>query len=295
MKTLIYCDTGWSLGQLYSAVAPRLGADFVDWSRRYPVEFFQKYDRVLTLAGPGSSALVDSCGVPREKVIAVAHADEDLIKFSRHDNNEMVSRYAGFGVVSDTLACVSLSLGLTRVPTVLRQGISCADYACEPAERLRTVGYGAVVSRSNAFGVEIKRGELVRKVVEGLGLKFEPAMARGRLTRGQMPGYYQSVDAVVCSSLQEGGAMPPYEAAASGRLVVGTPVGDFPRLALEGMGVLAPLNDGPFAEFLAQTLRFYRSNRGCFQLKCLAIQEAARGRDWSQVADDWVRFVKESS
>jgi glycosyltransferase involved in cell wall biosynthesis len=207
----------------------------------------------------------------------------------------MVSRYAGFGVVSDTLACVSLSLGLTRVPTVLRQGISCAVYACEPAKRLRVVGYGAVVSRTNAFGVEIKRGELVRRVVEGLGLKFEPAMARGRLTREQMPGYYQTVDAVVCSSLQEGGAMPPYEAAASGRLVVGTPAGDFPRLALEGMGVMAPLNDGPFAEFLAQTLEYYRSSRRCFQLKCLAIQEASKGRDWSQVVGDWVRFVKESS
>jgi len=295
VKTLIYCDTGWSLGQLYSAVAPHVGADFVDWSKRYPPEFFRDYDRVLTLAGPGSSVLVDSCGVPREKIIVVAHADEDLIKMLRHDGDEGVRKYAGFGVVSDTLACVSLSLGLTRVPTVLRQGISCADYACKPADRLRTVGYGAVVSRSNAYGVEIKRGELVRTVVEGLGLRFDPAMSRGRLTRAQMPGYYQSVDAVVMSSLQEGGAMPPYEAAASGRLVVGTPAGDFPRLALEGVGVMGPLNDEPFAEFLAQTLEYYRSNRRCFQMKCKSIQEAARGRDWSQVAGDWVRFVGESS
>lgn len=295
MKLLIYCDTGWSLGQLYSAVAPHLGADFVSWTKWYPPEFFQKYDRILTLAGPGGRTLHYSCGVPREKMIVVAHADEDLIQMVRHDGDEGVRQYAGFGVVSDTLACVSLSLGLTRVPTVLRQGISCASYTCEPAERLRTVGYAAVMSRSNAFGVEIKRGELVRKVVEGTGLRFEPAMARGRLTREQMPGYYRSVDAVVCSSLQEGGAMPPYEAAAAGRLVVGTPVGDFPRLALEGMGVMGPLNDEPFAEFLAQTLRYYRSNRRCFQLKCLAIQEASKGRDWSVVVGDWVKFVGRAS
>jgi glycosyltransferase involved in cell wall biosynthesis len=295
VKTLIYCDTSWSLGQLYSAVAPRLGADLVDWSKRYPPEFFQQYGRILTLAGPGSSVLVDSCGVPREKIIVVAHADEDLIKMFRHDGDDGVRKYAGFGVVSDTLACVSLSLGLVRVPTVMRQGISCADYACEPAKRLRTVGYAAVMSRANAFGVEIKRGELVRKVVEGLGLRFEPATARGLLTRAQMPGYYQSVDAVVMSSLQEGGAMPPYEAAAAGRLVVGTPAGDFPRLALEGMGVLGPLNDEPFAEFLVETLDFYRANRRGFQLKCFSIQEASKGRDWSVVAGDWVRFVEEAS
>jgi hypothetical protein len=295
VKTLIYCDTGWSLGQLYSAVAPSLGADFVSWTKWYPPEFFQKYDRILTLAGPGSNALHDTSGVPREKMIVVAHADEDIVRMVSHDGDEGVRQYAGFGVVSDTLACVSLSLGLTRVPTVLRQGISCASYACDPAERLRTVGYAAVMSRSNAFGVEIKRGELVRKVVEGMGLRFEPAMARGRLTREQMPGYYRSVDAVVCSSLQEGGAMPPYEAAAAGRLVVGTPVGDFPRLVLEGMGVMGPLNDEPFAEFLEQTLRYYLSNRRNFQLKCRAIQAAAQGRDWFAVVDDWVKFVGRAS
>jgi glycosyltransferase involved in cell wall biosynthesis len=294
-KTLIYCDTGWSLGQLYSAVAPHVGADFVDWSTLYPPEFFQKYDRVLTLAGSGSSILVDLYKVPRSKILVVAHADEDLIKMLRHDGDEGVRYYAGFGVVSDTLACVSLSLGMTRVPTVLRQGICCATYAALPASQLRTVGYAAVMSKSNAYGVEIKRGELVMKVVEGLGLKFEPAMTKGRLTRDQMSGYYKTVDAVVCSSLQEGGARPPYEAAAAGRLVVGTPVGDFPRLALEGMGVMGPLNDGPFAEFLGKTLGYYRSNRRCFQLKCKSIQAAARGRDWPAVVGDWVRFVKESS
>jgi glycosyltransferase involved in cell wall biosynthesis len=295
VRTLIYCDTGWSLGQLYSAVAPYVGADFVDWSRGYPPEFFQKYDRVLTLAGSGSSCLVDACGVPREKILVVAHADEDLIKMFRRDGAEGVRGYAGLGVVSDTLACVSLSLGITRVPTVLRQGICCPTYAAQPAERLRSVGYAAVMSRANAYGVEIKRGELVREVVEGLGLRFEPAMARGRLSREQMPAYYQSVDAVVCSSLQEGGAMPPYEAAASGRLVVGTPVGDFPRLALEGMGILAPLNDVPLAEFLRETLEFYRSSRRSFQMKCKSIQVAAQGRDWPAVVGDWVKFVGEAS
>ena len=48
--------------------------------------------------------------------------------------------------------------------------------------------------------------------------------------------------------------MPPYEAAAAGRLVIGTPVGDFPRLCLEGMGVLGPLNDQAFEDFAVTEL-----------------------------------------
>ena len=291
MKIVIYCDTGWSLGQLYSAVAPHVGAELVDWAVSRPKEYFRDCDRVITLAGPGSSCLVDVYGVPREKIIVVAHADEDLIALSRHDNGEQISRYAGLGVVSDTLACTSLSIGITRVPVVLRQGIDCARYAAPPSERLRTVGYGAVLSRKNFYGVEIKRGELVRRAAELAGLKFVSAVG---LSREQMPGYYASVDAVVCSSLQEGGAMPPYEAAAAGRLVYGTPVGDFPRLAYEGMGILLPLNDGQLVAELVDSMSYYRRMRRCFQLKCSSIRQAAQVRDWSRVVGDWVGFIRKA-
>lgn len=297
MKLAIFQDTGWSLGQLYSSVAPYVKGKCLEWSRAYDQGTFEEYDRVLTLAGEGSRCLACRYGVPRRKILVVAHAEQDLIRLLKYDGDGGVREYAGFAVVSDTLACASLSIGITRVPTVLRQGISRAFYRMPVPRRLRVVGYAALLERSNEYGVEIKRGDLVRRAVGEAGLEWRPALPPGgRLVpRAEMPSYYAGVDAVVCSSLQEGGAMPPYEAAAAGRLVIGTPVGDFPRLAYEGMGVLAPLNDEQFVEFLSATLGYYRRNPEAFRAKCRGIQLASRGRDWSVVARDWVRFVKESS
>lgn len=295
MKLAIYTDTGWSLGQLYGGLAPHLGADCLEWSRSYPPGTFEAYDRVLTLAGDGSRSLVERYGIPRGKILVVAHAEQDVLRLLEYDGNDGVYRYAGYGVVSDTLACSSLTAGVRRVPTVLRQGVDCAAYAAPLPERLRVVGYGALLSRPNEYGVEIKRGELVRRACELARVEFRPAVPTNRredaVPRDEMPAYYASVDAVVCSSLQEGGAMPPYEAAASGRLVYGTPVGDFPRLAYEGMGILAPLNDVEFVEFLAGSLGEFRRSRRTFQQACRAIQQAAQKRDLAAVAGDWVRFV----
>jgi glycosyltransferase involved in cell wall biosynthesis len=299
MKIAIYNDTGWSLGQLYGGLSPHLQATCLEWSRSYPPGTFEAYDRVLTLAGDGSRSLVERYKVPRGKILVVGHAEQDVLRLLRYDGNDGIDQYAGYGVVSDTLACSSLTAGVRRVPTVLRQGVDCAAYAAPVPERLRVVGYAALLSRPNEFGVEIKRGELVRRACDVAGLEFRPAVPTNRredaVPRDEMPAYYASVDAVVCSSLQEGGAMPPYEAAASGRLVYGTPVGDFPRLAYEGMGILIPLNDADLVEFLVHSLGEFLRDRRTFQQACRAVQHAARGRDLVAVAPDWVRFAGSSS
>jgi glycosyltransferase involved in cell wall biosynthesis len=299
MKIAVYNDTGWSLGQLYGGLAPYMHATCLEWSRAYPPGTFEAYDRVLTLAGDGSRSLVERYGVPRGRILVVAHAEQDVLRLLKYDGNDNIDQYAGYGVVSDTLVCSSLTAGVRRVPTVLRQGVDCDAYAAPVSERLRVVGYAALLSRPNEFGVEIKRGELVRRAVEMAGLEFRPAVPTNRredaVPRDKMPAYYASVDAVVCSSLQEGGAMPPYEAAASGRLVYGTPVGDFPRLAYEGMGILTPLNDADLVEFLVHSLGEFLRDRRTFQQACRAVQHAARGRDLVAVAPDWVRFAGSSS
>jgi Glycosyltransferase len=292
--TAIFQDTGWSLGDMYAHIAPHIGGVCFEWSKLYDKQLFVNYDRVLTLAGDGSKCLVEQYGVPREKILVVAHAEQDVQRLLK-DGNVNIQKYAGFGVVSDTLACSSLSIGITRVPSVLRQGIDCEFYKSPIPERLQKVGYAALLSRPNEYGVEIKRGELVRRAVEVAGLDFVPAIPSNRridaIPRARMPAYYRSVDALVMSSLQEGGAMPPYEAAAAGRLVIGTPVGDFPRLCLEGMGLLAPLNDEAFVEYVSSTLLFYKKKPLVFQDKCYDIAKSAKKRDWKNTIEDWIAFV----
>ena len=294
MKIAIFNDTGWSLGDIYAHIAPYIGGECFEWSRCYSREFFAGYDRVMTLAGDGDKCLVEQYSVPREKILAVAHAEQDVQRLLRFAGNDNIWKLAGFGVVSDSLANSSLAIGITRVPTVLRQGIDCTFYESPIPERLRRVGYAALLERKNEYGVEIKRGELVRRATELAGLEFKPAIPSNNrndgIPRAEMPAYYRSVDAVVMSSLQEGGAMPPYEAAAAGRLVIATPVGDFPRLAIEGMGILAPLNDEAFVEFTADRLNYYKTYTEFFQRKCRIIQEASYKRDWPNVIGDWIHF-----
>ena len=295
MKIAIFNDTGWSIGDMYAHIAPYISGECFEWSRCYRRDVFASYDRVMTLAGDGDKCLVEQYSVPREKILAVAHAEQDVQRLLRFAGNDGIRRLAGFGVVSDSLTNSSLAIGITRVPTVLRQGIDCWFYESLIPGSLRRVGYAALLERKNEYGIEIKRGELVRKATELAGLEFKPAIPSNNrndsIPRAKMPAYYRSVDAVVMSSLQEGGAMPPYEAAAAGRLVIGTPVGDFPRLALEGMGILAPLNDEAFVDFTAGRLDYYKTYPEFFRKKCQIIQANSHKRDWPNVIGDWIHFA----
>lgn len=288
-KILVYADSGWSLGPIYRKVAAAVGADLHDWAVPPPPGLFKCYELVVTLPGTVSEILVSRFGVPRRKIALVAHADCDILQLILSEGVGRVGEYAGYAVVSDALACTSLSLGITRVPDVLKQGIDCDFYSCDPSRELRVLGYAALPSRTNEHGVEIKRGYLAERVAEKTGLPL--ARASG-LTRDQMPGFYRGIDCLLMTSLQEGGAMPPYEAAASGRLVVGTPVGDFPRLALEDMGVLAPLNDDAFVDLAVDVVSYYAEHPQEFSEKCeLAATKTRMCRNWPVVIGDWSRFV----
>jgi hypothetical protein len=288
MKIAIFCDTNWSIGQLYRSVAHHIGADLIEWSRStFPPGIFSQYDRILTLPMDGVRYLT-GCGIPRSKILVCLHAEHDLIQVFKED--PQYAAYAGLGAVSDSLVSSALTLGLTRIPTVLRQGIDVHAYTMPMPAQLRVVGYAANMERMNQYGtVEIKRGALARAAAARAGLDFKIALG---LERAQMPAFYASVDALVMSSLQEGGAMPPYEAAASGRLVIGTPVGDFPQLCLAGMGILAPLNEERFVPFVANTLLHYCRDVGAFRAKCASIRAAVRAtRTWENVIEDWRSFT----
>ena len=302
MKGLCIVDVTWCIGEIYRHIAPYVGGEVLNWDVTIDGSL-DSYDWVLTTAGEGTRRLIEYYKTPRHKIYAVSHSEYDSLRFLRYEGNENIGKYAGYAVVSDTLACSSLSMGIIRIPTVLRGGVDCALYDAPVPQELRIVGYGASYRRLNEFGVEQKRGDLVKLAVDRAGLLFKPAIslpeALGPLWRSastpkeKMPEYYRTVDAVIMSSLQEGGGMPPLEAAAAGRLVIGTPVGEFPRLAYEGLGILAPLNADAFVDFVVDQLNFYKYHLEEFNNRCVAGREAARKRDWSCVAQDWVKFVRQ--
>jgi Glycosyl transferases group 1 len=297
VKLFIYSYTQWAFGTIHNGLAEALrkkgwAVTIKDWCQLYPVSEFvaeaNRHDRVMTICD-GAITLVQTYGIPREKIIVVAHAEVDIQTLGAFDRS--FHCYAGYGVVSDSLACSSLALGVTRTPTVVRLGLDVKKFKRPIAKELKTVGYAARMERKTPSGVEQKRGALAKACVEEAGLVFK---ATENTSMEAMPGFYGSVDALLMPSLQEGAGLPPIEAAAAGRLVVGTPVGHWPRLAYEGLGILAPLNEAAFKAFTVEKLRYYKANPAAYRRMCALIQKAAAGRDWSVVVCDWIKFLEGS-
>lgn len=298
---LIYSDTIWALGAIHNGLMAALRQ--LGWRaeiRRYPdswdgVKEFAfeaaEFDHVLAIPG-GNAAALERYGVPREKTTLVAHAEHDL-QYARD-----IDGYAGFGVVSDALAHSATVLGIQREPSVLRVGVDCNQFRMPSATALATIGYASILSKRTPEGVEIKRGALAQQCAEEVGLQFRPAFdpdwadhRKSILPLNQMPAYYGTVDAVLIPSLLEGASLPALEGAAAGRLVIGTPVGHIPRLAYEGMLLLAPLGADDFKRFTVDRLRYFRLNSQAFADYCQIAQGAAQARDWSRVVGDWVSLI----
>lgn len=170
---------------------------------------------------------------------------------------------------------------------MVRYGVEYSKYRRGAATTLSSVGYATTMQRQTISGLERKRGVLAKECAEASGLQFVPV---DDLPFEKMPDFYAGVGSVVMPSLQEGAGLPPLEGAAAGRLVIGTPVGHFPRLAYEGMGILAPLGAEAFRRFTTQTLIYYRDNPSAYVEKCAAIQEAAKQRDWQYTVTDWIEL-----
>jgi hypothetical protein len=295
-RILIYTQTNWAFGAVHSSLAAHLRAagwvaDIKDWSKQYYLSEFQneveQYDYVLTVVSGGNATLVHSYGIAPEKIVIVAHDEWDVQQMIAAAGIDDFDRYAAYGVISDTLACSSIALGVKRVPFVVRYGVECSKYRRDLAPRLSSVGYGTVMQRHTVSGVERKRGALAKACAEAAGLRFVPV---DNLPFDAMPDFYGSVGSVVMPSLQEGAGLPPLEGAAAGRLVIGTPVGHFPRLAYEGLGILAPLEAEAFQRFTTEILIYYRNNPSAYLEKCATIQEAAKQRDWQCTIKDWIEL-----
>jgi Glycosyl transferases group 1 len=296
---LIFGYTQWAYGQLHNALAEQLRVrgwkvTIKDWRASHPnlAAEAAQHDHVMTVFD-GPQALA-GYGIPREKTTFVAHAEFDIQGIIATEGIDSFSRYRNYAVVSDSLACSSLALGVPRIPTVVRLGVDTDKYRRPVAERLRTVGYAARWERNTNSGVEQKRGRLAQSCAEEAGLEFKRTEDT---PMDQMPDFYASIDALIMPSLQEGAGLPALEAAAAGRLVIGTPVGHFPRLAYEGLGIMGPLDAKAFQRFAVERLRFFKDNPTAYRHACTAAQDAANshhperpGRDWRHVVDDWIEL-----
>lgn len=292
---LFFVDADRALGFLHSELIKylhqyRIIADIWDWTRSITVDemntISDNYDYIVTLPG-NTWALTDAYGIAHERIVIVAHGEWDIQRALSTRPADEIDRFAGYAVVSDFLRERSTELGIRRVPSIVRPGISCARFGATPPRQLSVVGYGGVLYREDEQGVDIKRGALAQKAAEKVGLTFRPA---GQIHFLGMPSYYRQVDAVLVASLTEGFGLPALEAAAAGRLVISTGVGNFPLQASGGAGIVAPMGAKEYYDFVADTLAYYKDNPDQFSGICTNIQRASFQFDWKYVVDDWVNF-----
>jgi len=298
-KLLIYGYPQWSHGRVYYDLCKQLHrrgyiVDIINWRENHSSYFgdiLSFYDMFIT-ALDGVRTLTDTYGVPCERVIALSHHELDIRMLIEQKGVEIFDKFANYGVVSEYVYCASLMKGVPRVPKVVPLGVNFAEFYSEISERLATVGYAGSMS-AVTYGIEWKRGELAEAAAREAGLDFRVAgSTANQISFHDMPDFYRSVDAILTSSISEAAQLPVMEAAAAGRLVIGTPVGHFPRKAYEGGGILAPIEAEAFKAFTAETLRYYKDNPEAYRDKCHAIQEAAKQFDWEYTIDAWVDLIE---
>ena len=299
---MIYGYTKWSHGRVYYDLCKHLHqrgyiVDILDWQINhadYIGEIIPYYDLFMA-ALDGVRTLLDIYRVPFDKIIALSHHELDIRMLIEQKGIEVFEQFANYGVVSEFLYCASLMRGVARIPMVAQLGINYSDFNAEISERLATVGYAGSMSQKT-FGVEWKRGELAEASAHDAGLEFKVAGWTGnQISFHDMPDFYRTVDAVLTTSISEGAGLPVMEAAAAGRLVIGTPVGHFPLKAYQGGGIIAPIEAEEFKAFTVATLRYYKENPAEYVAKCREIQEAARKFDWQYAIDEWIELIEKGA
>jgi glycosyltransferase involved in cell wall biosynthesis len=297
-KLLAFGYPRWSHGRVYYDLITRFYthgyvADILDWQKDH-TSYFRSisafYDTYLT-APDGVKHLMHRYGVPAEKIAVVSHSIFDLHMLVKTHGPGIFSQFGSYAVVSENVFCESLLLGIDRVPDVIAVGIDYSSFDLPPPTELRTVGYASSKSMKVA-DVEIKRGYIAEKVAESAGLELVSTQGTEKqISFHDMPDFYRGVDALLMTSISEASPLPVMEAAAAGRLVVGTPVGSYPRQVVRGAGLLAPVAERDYISFCSDLFDGYRADLPRFRRDCEHIKKNAEGFDWRYNLDGWLSVV----
>ncbi len=295
MKILFFIGTDWAFGRIHEDLvrvlaAANVTADVLDWRRSYPGDLVrglsEDYDLVVTVPTE-ARILVSDYGVDPKRIVVVAHGESDLKKTPL----ECWPSFAGFAVVADGLVRTARDLGIERIPQVVRIGVDGERFwSPHVPTAIHTLGYASTLERIE-WGVDIKRGHLAARIARELGIEFRPVPQGTHMLA--MPAYYRSVDAVIVTSLVESVSLPALEAAASGRVVLGAPVGVLPELAERGAALLLPVQEDELVAEAIRVLRGLSVDPAGLRKQCLRARETARHRyAWNDCVTSWLGFFE---
>ena len=319
-RVLFYTQPIWAFGSIHQALCKELyrygiHADLLSWLQPYSADEWNHLNSVydIFVTNPEAVMPLHGFGIPLNKIVAVAHAQWDLylareqIAANSHyqqtdqkrtlDNTssknslDFLNELHGFSVISPILVDKSQELGVTKKPKITPLGIHFDLFYSDIHSQLKNVGYAGVKTSYNFVGVEIKRGHLTEQAINTVSdLRLVTHAFYHYLC---MPAYYQQVDCIIQSSLEEAGGLPAMEGAAAGRLIIGTPVGYLRENGDRGAGILVPLDETEFVNKTIETLTYYRDNPTEYRHRCESMQQFARENyDWSVVIKNWVEVLE---
>jgi hypothetical protein len=307
MKNVVfYIEAEWAFGVIHYELCKYLfskgyNCTVMHWSKRYTLKEMVELDAntdiwVTNPQGYHSLIYAYQC-IPSEKLVVVCHALIDVNFILENKMEADLYRIKSYCVVSRYLADYSVAIGIKRRPHITPVGVNYAAFHGKPSFELKTVGYAGwyqdrqiAVNSDNKEVIarkENKRAYLAKECATMAGLDFVVASDYHN-SFVTMTGFYTTVDCVIIPSMHEGAGLPTLEAAAAGRLVIGTKVGHWDdKIAPDG-GIEAPMDEVDFISFTLKTLNYYKSNPVAHQEKCHKIQQHAKTYDWSNCISYWI-------
>lgn len=295
-KVLVFTESKGDFGSIYFDLGKFFHEsgntlNLLDWSLSYTRETFdlarEQYDFIATSASPNEINFLIDAGIPKEKIVAICHSQTEIVLLAQSSQLNLLEEIRGFAVVNEDIYRSCLDLGVKRLPEILEIGIFFERFRSSPSESLSSIGFFNSLEVVNFQGLETKRGGLIQQLASNLNLEFKTFNSAPFQSRASA---FREFDCFLNASLQEGSNYYSLEAAASGKLVISTPVGQFARRSSIGAGILAPIESKKFFEFTQSQLKFYIENSSAYRDKCHEIQEATKMWDWSLLSRDWIDY-----
>jgi glycosyltransferase involved in cell wall biosynthesis len=308
MKNVIFFfDNEWAFGSIHYGLFKHLwgfgyNCNLLPWDKVYTKEEIAETDSHIDcwVTSPHGLIVLKQYNIDLERCIVIAHSVFDLTDYIERCGKDDFDKVKKYGVISNYLKDFSNGLNISREPIVYPVGINYNSFYAEPSNELKIVGYASAYYAREEFTQEMidnnqvanlkwkKRGYLVKEVAEKIGLEFRVA-AHYHNSFVTMPGFYKAVDAVIISSMQEGGGLPALEAGAAGNLVISTPVGYWKERAGGSGGIQVPIGEKEFVEYTTNALNYYKDRPTKYREKCYAIREHAKSYDWSNYVEQWAK------
>jgi Glycosyl transferases group 1 len=303
-RVIFFIDNEWAFGSIHTELVKQFSArgivcQLLPWSNSYTSAEIQELIDIgcYFVSNPHGYVALRSWSVPAECCIVVAHSVLDLLYWASNNGISECMQVKEFAVVSNFLFAQSLAQNFPRIPRLCEVGVNCQNFKLPVPLALRTVGFASTYADREQLTSDSvldprynKRGFLVRAATEqaGLQLKIAQAYHHSFVT---MPGFYNTVDCVIVSSIEEGACLPALEAGAAGRLVISTPVGVVSDLVGLSGADLVSVEENCFISECVDLLKRYQQDAAMFRKRCEQILEHSKKYDWSNVIHKWVDLI----